>query len=202
VRIPGGDLAPARRRRYGGSYGRRRRRRNLRLAVALLLVVAGAGGVYALRRDDTAAPARLEAKPSASPCVKATAPPASQPAAVPQPQQVRLVLLNGTPRSGLAKTVGDQLAAAGFSITAQGNAPQSVVGDSVVQYGRGALPAGTLVTRWVQGSHLAADAKLPAGAVQLVLGSGFARLSTPAEVASAAKAVPTTPATSVSACPS
>ena len=128
VRIPGGDLAPARRRRYGGSYGRRRHRRNLRLAVALLLVVAGAGGVYALRRDDATAPARLEAKPSASPCTRPTTAPPVQAVAVPQPRQVRLVLLNGTPRNGLAKTIGDQLAAVGFSINAQGNAPRGVVG--------------------------------------------------------------------------
>jgi hypothetical protein len=168
----------------------------------VLLLAVGAGGAYALQRDDKGAPQRLTTvSPTKAPCVTPTSAPA-QAVAVPQPQQVRLVLLNGTPRNGLAKTIGDQLAAAGFTITAQGNAPKGVVGDSVVQYGKGALPAGILVSRWVQGSHVAADAKLPAGAVQLVLGSGFARLSTPAEVAAAAQVVPTAPSAAATACPS
>jgi len=38
VRSPNGDLAPARRRKYGGGYGRRRRRRSLRIVVGLLLI--------------------------------------------------------------------------------------------------------------------------------------------------------------------
>ena len=168
----------------------------------MLLVVGGAGGVYALRRDDTAAPQRIAAKPTASPCVSPTAAARAQAVAVPQPQQVRLVLLNGTARNNLAKTIGDQLAAAGFTITSQGNSPKAVAGDSLVQYGPGALPAGTLVNRWVQGSHLASNARLPAGAVQLVLGSGFARLSTPAELAAAARTTAPAPAATTATCPS
>jgi hypothetical protein len=202
VRIPGGDLAPARRRHYGGSYGRRRHRRNVRLGAALLLVVVGAGAVYALRRDDTRAPERLTSPlPTSRPCATPTVAPPATAVAVPVPQQVRFVLLNGTARSGLAKTIGNQLAAAGFTITAQGNSPRAVSGDSLVQYGPGALPAGTLVHRWVQGSRLV-PAKLPAGAVQLVLGSGFGRLSTPAEVAAAGTSTAPVPAVAASSCPS
>lgn len=122
--------------------------------------------------------------------------------AVPKPQQVRLVLLNGTSRNGLAATVGNELAADGFVVVSQGNSPQALNGDSVVQYGAGALPAGTLVSRWVQGSTLLAGAKVPAGEVQLVLGSGFSRLSTPAELLAAAQQSPQpTPPSSASAAP-
>lgn len=202
MRIPGGDLAPARRRRYGGSYGRRRHRRNLRLGVGLLLILVGAGAGYALYRDDMSAPQRLTTAPTTAPCATPTSATSAQAVGVPQPRQVRLGLLNGTTRNGLAKTVGDQLAAAGFTITSQGNSPRGVAGDSLVQYGPGGLPAGTLVTRWVQGSRLSSNPRLPAGAVQLVLGSGFARLSTPAEVASASQQPAGTPAPTVSRCPS
>ncbi|MGB8651809.1 MAG: hypothetical protein WCD35_14235, partial [Mycobacteriales bacterium] len=68
MRIPGGDLAPARRRRYGGGYGRRRRRRGPRvLLVLVLLLGVGAGAAYWLRRDDTAVPQRLTSAPCPTP---------------------------------------------------------------------------------------------------------------------------------------
>ena len=102
------------------------------------------------------------------------------------------MVLNGTGRGGLAKTVADQLAQRGFVVTGQGNAPAALAGASTVTYGTGGQPAGTVVTRWLPGSKLVGSPRLPAGTVQVVLGSAFTRLATPAEVAQAA--TPATPA--------
>ncbi|MGZ6827930.1 MAG: LytR C-terminal domain-containing protein, partial [Mycobacteriales bacterium] len=184
MRIPGGDLAPARRRRYGGSYGRRRRQRRLRVLTAVVLLGAAGGGAYLLQRDDAKAPVRRQAAP---PPVCPTPSPvaAPRPVRLPQPQQVSLALLNGTNRSLLAKTVGDQLAADGFHVTAQANAPAALDGASTVAFGPGGEPAATVVAHWVTGAQLVPDAHLARGAVRVVLGSGFSRLATPAEAAAA-----------------
>lgn len=193
MRIPGGDLAPARRRRYGGSYGRRRRRR-LRLLAALVLLVGAAGGAYLLQRDDARAPARRQAAAAPSACPTPSPAQAPRPVALPRPQQVSLALLNGTPRNGLAKAIGDELAADGFHVTAQVNAPAALDGASTVTYGPGAEPAAALVGHWVVGAQLVSDPRLPRGSVRVVLGSGFTRLATPAEAAAAGSTlVPATP---------
>ena len=195
MKIPGGDLAPTRRRRRGGSYGRRRRRRGLRYTLAVLLLAATSGGAYLLQRDDSKVPQRLATTPRTCPTSAAPAKtPANTPAntppkalAHPAPKQVRLMLLNGTPRNGLAKTVADQLAAAGFVVTGQGNAPAALSGASTVTFGKGGTFAGTLVSHWVLGSRLVGDPKAAPGTVRVVLGSAFRRLATPAEAAAAAK---------------
>ena len=195
--IPGaGDLAPLRRRRYGGSYGRRRRR-TVRVGVGILLIGGGIGAAYLLRHDDATVKDRVAATRS---CPTPTTAPSQPPVGtttLPKPQQVRLALLNGTPRNGLAKTVGDQLAALGFVVTTQGNAPAALNGGSTVTFGTGAQPAATLVSHWVRGSRLIGNPRVPAGTVQVVLGSAFQRLATPAEAA--ALAVPVTAPTATSA---
>lgn len=185
MRIPGGDLAPARRRRYGGSYGRRRRRRNVRLGLAALLVLAGGAAAYALREDDRQVPRRLTQQSCPTPAPVATATvPAGQP--LPSPRQVRLALLNGTPRNGLAKAIGDQLGARGFVVLTQGNAPSALAGPSQVAYGVGAARAATVVSHWVLGSTTVGSTRVPPGTVQVTLGSTFQRLATPAEAAGVA----------------
>lgn len=199
MRIPGGDLAPARRRRHGGSYGRRRQRRGLRYTLVVLLLAAAGGGAYLLQRDDSKVPQRLATTPKSCPttAVPAKTPankPPAKPVALPAPKQVRLMLLNGTPRNGLAKTVADQLAAAGFVVTGQGNAPAALRGASTVTFGTGGSLAGTLVSHWVLGSRLVGNPKAAPGTVQVVLGSTFRRLATPAEAAAAAKAATRQPA--------
>ena len=192
VRIPSGDLSPARHRRYGGGYGRRRRRTTRTLVLALLVVVIGGGAAYALRRDDSGAAARQ----TSTPCPSAVPEPTKaipSPLALPQPQQVRLALLNGTARDGLATDIGNQLAARGFLITQAVTAPAALAGASTVSYGPGGLPAATVVARTVLGSTLVSAPAAPSGSVRVILGSEFRRLSTPAEVRAAAErtAVPT-----------
>ena len=148
----------------------------------MVVLIAAAGvGAYLLRRDDAGAPQRLTAQPTATPsCSPSTVSPVT---ALPRPQQVRLALLNGTPRNGLAKAVGDQLAARGFVVTAQANAPAARAGASDVAFGPGADAAGELVSHWVVGSRTRRDPRVPRGTVQVTLGSDFRRLATPAEAA-------------------
>lgn len=179
---------PARRRRYGGGYGRRRRQRTLRVAVGLLLVLVAAGGAYTLNQGDPKPGkkvATLKACPSPAP-TRAPGPALVLPAA----NQVHLVVLNGTIRPGLAKTVADQLAAQGFVVTGQGNAPAALAGVPVVSFGTGGQPAGVLVSHWLPGSRLDGNPKLAPGSVQVVLGSSFTQIATPAQAAAAGQ--PTT----------
>lgn len=190
VRIPSGDLSPARRRRYGGTYGRRRRRTLRGLLVLVLLVVAGGGALWLLKRDDTQAPSRRQTAASGAPAAAATptpcvtAPPApARPVVLPAPGTVKLVLLNGTPRNGLGRSVGNQLAARGFKVAGTGNAPRPQAGPTTVVFGPGAQPGAMVVARAILGSTLAGNPKAPAGTLQVVLGTTFTRLRTPAEVA-------------------
>lgn len=190
MRIPSGDLAPARRRRYGGSYGQRRRRLLLGVLLAGVLIAVVAGAAYVLQRDDSGAAARrvAGARPSPTPC--ASVGPSRGPALVlPAATSVRLVLLNGTPRNGLGKAVGAQLVQRGFLVTGTGNSARPQPGASTVQFGPGAQGAATLLSRTVPGSVVVGNAKAPAGSVQVVLGTGFIRLRTPAEVAALARPV-------------
>ena len=192
MRIPSGDLAPARRRkRYGGSYGKSRRRTG-RVLLAMVVLAGGGVAAWALQRDDRGAPARLALAPcpSGAPttAVRTTVAPAQPKAvALPQPSQVKLRLFNGTKRDGLGRTVGNQLAARGFVVSGTGNAPALRDGPSQVTYGPGALPGAQVVAMHVLGAALVDAPSTPAGTLQLVLGSDFARLRTPAEVVVLAK---------------
>jgi hypothetical protein len=190
VRIPDGDLMPARRHRYTGGYGGRRRRGLRRGALLLVVVVVAAAAAWFLRRDDDT-PATQALAPCPTPSASAT------PAAVPLPanRQVRLVLLNGTARNGLAQQVGTALTARGFVVLREDNAPAAVAGASLVTYGPGAGAAATVLSRNVLGAQLVSAPRARAGSLQLVLGGDFRRLATVAEVAAAA-ARPVVPAVS------
>lgn len=205
VRIPNGDLSPARRRGYSGGYGRRRSRRNRRVGLLVVLALAAGGaGYFALQRDDARVPVRLAQRP-----VCPTAAPTSAPAkavALPRPQQIRVALLNGTSRDGLAKNIGDQLAANGFVVTAQANAPAALAGASQVAFAPGTEAAARVVEQWVVGAVTVRDAKVPRGSLRITLGSDFRRLATPAEAAAALRTPATAPSPLpvkvVSGCPS
>lgn len=184
MRIPSGDLVPARRRRYDGGYGRRRRRRNRRFALlGALLLLVGLAGLWA-SRDEPA--------PVAAACPSPTASSSAQPspAALPAPGQVRVVLLNGTSRQGLASVVAEQLRGRGFVVVGAGNAPSALAGPSVVTYSAGGQGAAEQLRRYVAGSRVAGAGPVASGAVQLVLGGDFRRLATPAEVLAAALPTP------------
>lgn len=204
MRIPSGDLSPARRRRYGGTYGRRRRRTVRTLLVLVLLLVVAGGATYLLRRDDTAAPSRRQATAQlttpATSCATPSAPQApAAPVVLPPPTAVRLVLLNGTPRNGLGATVGGELAARGFTVAGTGNAPRPQVGPTSIVVGPNAQPAAMLLSRTFLDATVTTDAKAAPGSVQVVLGSAYTRLRTPAEVAALGATAPA-PTRSAAAC--
>jgi hypothetical protein len=187
---------PARRHRYGGGYGRRRRRRTRLFAgLALAVLVAAALGLWATRKGSPA----VVVAPCPSPSVASP-----RPLELPAPRDVRLALLNGTPRNGLANDVADQLAAQGFVVLTKGNAPAALGGPSQVAYGQGAQPAARALSFHVLGAVLVPDPALRPGAVQLTLGGDFARLATPAEAAAAQQAATgpaAAPASTASASP-
>ncbi|MDP3712093.1 MAG: LytR C-terminal domain-containing protein [Mycobacteriales bacterium] len=180
------------------------------VVLTVAAVAAVGGGAYALRKDDGAAPQRLaQPGPSACPTAVPTTPaPSGAPAptlVLPAPGKVSFRLLNGTARDGLGRTLGDALATRGFQVKSTGNAPKSLSGPSKVYFGPGARPAAQLVAIHVIGAELSPVPTAPKGAVDLVIGSGFARLRTPAEVktftarvlaGTAPTAAPGTPATS------
>lgn len=189
MRIPSGDLAPARKhRRYG------RRRSPLPVLLAVVLVLAIAGIAFRLHREDSGAGVVTAKARCASTAPAASASPAAAPAPVaavrlPAPAQVSLRLLNGTGHSLLARAVGNELARRGFKVSAIGNAPRPLVGASRVYYGPGGRPAALLVSASVLGSTVQPVPNAAPRAIDVVLGSRFVRLRTPAETASAAHAL-------------
>jgi hypothetical protein len=169
------------RRRYG------RRRNPLPVVLVVLLVAAVAVGAYLLHREDDGAGRVTQAArcPSAAPVPSPKAP--TRPVALPAPRSVKLTLLNGTARSGLARTVGDELARRGFTVGGMGNAPRPLTGATVVSYGPGSAPAAQTVAAQLLGARIAPRPGAPG--VEVTLGSGFARLRTPAEVAAYTRAL-------------
>lgn len=165
-----GDLAPSR--------TRQRRLTGLLLALLAVVLLAGiAGGGYYLLRSDGMTPA--------APCLPRTT--SARPAKPPTPATVHLAVLNGTGRTGLAKETGSLLRARGFAVDAVGNTSGSVTGPPVVRYGGGGRPAAELVALQLPSATLVSDPRLR-GRLELVLGSAYTRLRTPAEVATAIRA--------------
>lgn len=208
MRIPSGDLAPARRGRRRGGYGRKRRN-PLPVLLAIVLVVAAAVGAYLLTRGrGPSAGSGLQPvarcpspAPSAAPSAVPTTPPAEvAPVRLPAPGAVSLRLLNGTTKSGEGRTVANQLVVRRFKVTDFGNAQRLLAGASTVTYGPGAAPGAQLVASYVPGARLVPNPKARRGSVEVVLGSSFTALRSPAQAAAAARAAPP-PAPAVPAAP-
>lgn len=174
MRVLSGDLAPVRR--------GRRRRRGLPVLVVLALAAAAGGAAWTLLRDDPPAAGRpvAQACPAPVPAPAAAPPARTAPAELPRPSAVRFTLLNGTDRNGLARRTGDALAARRFVVARTGNPPAPLEGPSRVYYGPGALPAAALLVAQVEGAELVPQRRAPQGELELVLGTGFTGLNTPA----------------------
>lgn len=183
MRIPSGDLAPARKHhRYG-------HRSKLPVVLAFVLVLAIAAVAYVLRRDD--APAATPVTTSLCRAETVTAGPAPASIRLPTPAQVRLRLLNGNGKDLLARSVGNELARRGFTVTATGNAPRPLQGVSRVYYGPGGRPAALLASAQVSGATVVPVPKAAPGAIDVVLGSAFVRLRTPVEATAYARQLST-----------
>lgn len=138
-----------------GSYGRRRRRPSVAVLLVALVVLAAAvaGYLFLVRGDDAT---RLAVCPS--PSVGPSAAPSRDPA-LPAPATIAVRVLNTTNRSGLAKTVADELTKRGFAVGEVTNAPAGTVvpGVAEVRYAAQGLPSARVVAAQV-GAVAAAEA--------------------------------------------
>ncbi|MCB5181166.1 LytR C-terminal domain-containing protein [Streptomyces antimicrobicus] len=182
----------------GAAYPRMRRpRRRRRLVLAALgavcaLALLGYGTlqlIHVFRGDPEGRPKAAGAKDCATqqPGVKGR-PAVASPApavALPQPGQITVNVYNATPRSGLAKSVGEELKKRGFAVGQVGNAPADF--DKKVS-GTGILlgsPKTDKAVYSVLGTQLAGvtqqtDARETPD-VDLILGDAFTELSAKAD---------------------
>ncbi|MFI1254623.1 LytR C-terminal domain-containing protein [Streptomyces netropsis] len=174
---------------------RPRSRRRIVLAAVAATVVLGLGGwgtfqlvdVFSGGSTEThAAPkgGKGDCKPAEGRTAgrAATAPAAPKP--LPKPSDITVNVYNATPRGGLAKTTADELAKRGFKIGKVGNAPAA--------YDKKVAKAGLLLggpdsegALKLVGAQLA-DTEAQAGRhddadIDLILGTGFKQLSSPAD---------------------
>ena len=100
-----------------------------------------------------------------------------------KPSQVKVAVLNGTSEQGLAGKVSAQLSAQGFSLIGQpGNASASTYVRSQIGYsGKADLPAANTLHKLFPKAALKQVSGVPAGTVQLIVGSGFTTLAQPAQ---------------------
>jgi hypothetical protein len=178
--------------------GRRRGRRVLSVLVVLVLLaaVAAAAWWYLLREPSTSTTPAAAPTPTCTPVARPTASPTPTflPATPLPAGKVDVRVLNATPRSGLAKTVGDEMASRGFHVVAIGNdtAKRAVTAPAEVRYGKGGAAAALTVAAQVPGAVPVLD-KRSGASVDLVLGSGYTSLRSPAQASAAA--TPVRPAT-------
>jgi LCP family protein required for cell wall assembly len=95
------------------------------------------------------------------------------------PADVRVTVLNGTTRPGLATATYADLASRGYAMVGQpGDAAASDYTKSVIEYPSAAsLPAARTLARVISHVRLVPDAGLAPGTIQLILGSTFAGLT-------------------------
>ncbi|WP_308205181.1 LCP family protein, partial [Frankia tisae] len=118
--------------------------------------------------------------------------PSLAPGATAVPSQVRVAVYNGSSRSGLASKVTTALTGKGFHARNAGNASVLTHETSRVAYGLGQEAEARTVAAAVPGSSVLADPSITG--VQLILGSEFTEVVTPAVTPSSAGASTATPA--------
>ncbi|NAZ87405.1 LytR C-terminal domain-containing protein [Kineococcus indalonis] len=164
----GGDLDEASYERLHRKRLRRQRRQRVVFALVVLLVLAVGGGA-ALVWTGRWQPGGGSAATPTPTC----APAPEQP--LPPPQEVSVVVLNGTDRTGLAGGVAEELRGRGFTVPRVGNAPVDAGPVTAsVRYPPGLLPAARAAAARVAEAQLVEDPA--ATAVELTLGDGYQQL--------------------------
>jgi hypothetical protein len=171
---------------------RRRARRRMLATVLTVLVVAALGvtGVWWFLRGDSGS-----GKRSATPCttVSPSATAAPLPTASVAPGALTVNVYNATDRKGLARTVANDLKVRGVTLGQVTNDPlhKAVTAPAEVRYGAGGAARAAYLALWVPGAILVQDQR-PDATLDLVLGTGYAALATPDQVAQAQQAAITT----------
>ncbi|MFI6640296.1 LytR C-terminal domain-containing protein [Streptomyces sp. NPDC050504] len=179
----------------GDKYPRMRRpgnRRRIVLAVVAAVVALGLAGWGTLQLIDvfTGDGEKAEAAGRGTDCKAVAAAPVAKPKAVtlPGPGQISVNVYNATPRSGLAKSVADELKKRGFAVKTFGNAPaaydKKVPGPGVLLGAPSAAkgPFAVLATQ-LKGAQQKTDARRTPD-VDLILGTAYKAL-TPKKAADA-----------------
>ncbi len=101
----------------------------------------------------------------------------------PIPSEVKVNVYNTTYKTGLAKTVADEVKARGFKVKEVSNDPlrSMQMGTAVIRYGEEGDLAAALLQGHVPGAQLVKDDRLGAG-VDLVIGNAFTALTPTADV--------------------
>ncbi|HWH29750.1 MAG TPA: LCP family protein [Mycobacteriales bacterium] len=89
------------------------------------------------------------------------------------PSAIRLEVRNGTTRSGLARTAGDDLAGLGFTILRAANADRQDYDASVVLHGANRADSAQTVAAAVPGATVQQDDSVGANGLVLVVGSSY-----------------------------
>ncbi|MPQ99370.1 LytR family transcriptional regulator [Modestobacter sp. I12A-02628] len=93
------------------------------------------------------------------------------------PEDVTVAVQNGSGVSGAAATAATALTAAGFAASSDGNATRTAT--TTVSHPTGDEAGAALVAAQVPGAAVAVDDALPAGTVQLVIGTDYNGIGTP-----------------------
>ncbi|MEV7779485.1 LCP family protein [Kitasatospora sp. NPDC088351] len=132
----------------------------------------------ALRADRT-----LDGQDASAPSAAASEDPSPSPTASPAPEppaagtDVKVTVLNGTSATGLGGRAAESLKAAGFTVTAVGNAPNRQRATTVVDYGPGERTSAEAVAKLFPGAGVQPGAK---AGVSVVLGHDYAATATAA----------------------
>jgi LytR cell envelope-related transcriptional attenuator len=150
-------------------------------AIAFLLILSLVAAIVwwrvLHRADQTGATQNTGSSSCARPTAGATA------AALPAVGRVKVTVLNGNGRAGLAATVSKQLKARGFKSVAVGNDdPVSGVGE--IRYAAAYAASATVLHAYFPGTILVLRASTPAGAT-VSLGSKYRALATASQVRAA-----------------
>ncbi len=104
-------------------------------------------------------------------------------ASIPQPEDVTLVVLNGTTAGGLAATVRDELRALGYKVRATGNAPRRDYTTTVILFEPGAEEEAQLLQEEFPGAKVQEGTADQEAEIVVILGSDQASRASPSPAA-------------------